>query len=89
MIDNKKMAQWMLAQFKDGLLYQEDVADALEKNHGFDYVTENERNGNLAISKPLLREFRKITEGKVVWDRYDKSWRMLDEGEKYEGRADY
>ena len=83
------MAQWMLEQFKDGLLCQEAVADALEKNHGSDYVTENERNGNLSINKSLLREFRKITEGKVVWDRYDKNWRILNEGEKYEGRADY
>ncbi|WP_462166409.1 DUF6953 family protein [Pseudoalteromonas sp. GB43] len=89
MIDNKKMAQWMLSQFKKGWLYQEDVAYELEKNHGMDYVYENERNGNLAISKPLLREFRKLTEGTVVWDRYEKAWRQLEEGEKYEGRSEY
>jgi hypothetical protein len=85
MVDNKKMAQWMLDQFKNGYLYQEDIAWALNKESGFDYTYEND-NGNLAISKPLLKEFKKVTEGKVVWERGEKAWRILKDNEKYRSR---
>ena len=52
---------------------------------GDDFVSENE-NGNLTISKVVLKEFRKLTEGEVVWMRSEKAWRRLYEDENYEGR---
>ncbi|WP_438830430.1 DUF6953 family protein, partial [Acinetobacter baumannii] len=34
----------------------------------------------------VLKEFRKLTEGEVVWMRSEKAWRRLYEDENYEGR---
>lgn len=82
----KEVAEWMFSQFdKSNYLYQDDTAFNIEKNFGNDFVYDNE-NGNRAIAKSVLKEFRKITEGKVVWERSEKAWRKLKPTEKYEGR---
>ncbi|HFF4591027.1 TPA: DUF6953 family protein, partial [Acinetobacter baumannii] len=57
----------------------------IQEIFGDDFVSENE-NGNLTISKVVLKEFRKLTEGEVVWMRSEKAWRRLYEDENYEGR---
>jgi hypothetical protein len=57
----------------------------IQKRFGSAFVYMKE-NGNLAIGKDVLREFRKITEGKVVWERGEKAWRKLRPSESYEGR---
>lgn len=84
-MSNEKIAEWMFNQFKDGWLYQEDVAWELEKKFGDDAIYENE-NGNYAINKSVLKAFKKITEAKVVWERGDKAWRILSDDEEYTGR---
>lgn len=82
----KDVAEWMATQFdKSCYLYQEDVVYKIQKNFGKDFVYDNE-NGNLAIGKNVLREFRKFTEGEVVWERSEKAWRKLKPTEKYKGR---
>jgi hypothetical protein len=52
------------------------VVDILSK-FGKNYVYYNE-NGNLAISKSVLKEFTKLKKnmptGKIEWDRSDRSW---------------
>ena len=58
----------------------------IQEKFGESFVYENE-NGNLAISRQVLADFRHLTEGKVVWEREEKRWRLLDAGESYEGRA--
>jgi hypothetical protein len=64
-------------------LYQQDVAAAIQHHFGEPFVYFN-ANGNLAISKGVLQEFRKLTPD-CVWDRHDKCWRKRaewDQGEK-------
>ncbi|MDC4166926.1 hypothetical protein KWY65_16595, partial [Acinetobacter baumannii] len=66
-------------------LYPEWAVWEIQEIFGDDFVSENE-NGNLTISKVVLKEFRKLTEGEVVWMRSEKAWRRLYEDENYEGR---
>ncbi len=82
----KDIAQWMFDHFEiKNYLYQETVVYEIKKSFGPDFVYTNE-NGNLAIGKDVLREFRKISEGKVVWERGDRAWRRLRSNENYTGR---
>ena len=87
MVTVKSIAEWMLKQLdeKNKYLYQEDVAHKIKQEFGDEFVYLNE-NGNLAIDKKILKEFRKLTEGKVVWDRGEIAWRRLRSTELYKGR---
>jgi hypothetical protein len=78
----KDVAEWMVVQLDDSTYaYQEMVVYQTKKQFGDDFVYFNE-NGNLAIGKDVLREFRKATEGKVVWERTERrAWRKLHAGE--------
>lgn len=74
------VAEWMVKRLnEDELLYQEVVVYEIQDQFGEDFVYENE-NGNLAISRKVLSEFRKRTEKDVVWERGERLWRR---------RADY
>ena len=80
------VANWMFAHFETSkYLYQETVVYKIKNEFGSDFVYLNQ-NGNLAIGKDVLKEFRKISEGQVIWERGDKAWRKLREKENYKGR---
>ncbi|MDD5171284.1 MAG: hypothetical protein PHN75_20880 [Syntrophales bacterium] len=83
------VAKWMIEQFENNCLYQEDAAWEIGKKFGEPHIYEND-NGNDAISKAVLKEFRKLTEGFVVWERGENAWRILSEKEKvnYTGRQE-
>ena len=49
----------------------------IEQTCGEEHVYTN-KNGNFAISKDVLKEFRKLTEGKVKWERGERAWRRAD-----------
>ena len=87
MPDYKNVAEWMLSQFKGRMLYQEEVVWKIKKEFGEDYYYQNE-NGNYAIHKKVLAEFRKLTDGKVVWSRGEKAWTMAREGETFKSRLE-
>ena len=55
-------------------MYQETIVYKIRSQFGKDFVYTN-RNGNWAISPAVLKEFRKLTEGQVVWSRGDRCWR--------------
>ncbi|MCK1317194.1 hypothetical protein [Bradyrhizobium sp. 23] len=72
---NKEVAAWMIEYMgASHWLYQEVVARKIKEVWGADFVYTNE-NGNLAISKGVLRGFRKLTEETLVWERSEKAWR--------------
>ncbi|KJV05739.1 DUF6953 family protein [Methylocucumis oryzae] len=86
MITAREVAEWMFSHFETSkYLYQESIVYKIKKEFGTDFVYTNE-NGNLAIGKDVLKEFRKLSEGKVVWERGDRAWRKLRENETYKGR---
>ncbi len=58
-------------------LDQWDAVQEIEKRFGEEHLYENE-NGNPAISRRALKEFRKLTPD-VVWERWDREWRLRAE----------
>ncbi len=86
MVTAKNVAEWMFAQFETATyLFQESVVYRIRNEFGAGFVYNN-KSGNLAIGKDVLREFRKISEGKVVWERGDRAWRILRQSENYQRR---
>lgn len=71
----REVGEWMAAKvLDDDYLYQEQVVYEIAEKFGDEHVYQNQ-NGNLAISKSVLKEFGKITEGSVVWERGGRFWR--------------
>lgn len=80
------VANWMFEKFQSTKhLYQEVIVNEIRKTFGTDFVYIN-ANGNYAISKAVLKHFRKLSEGVAVWERSERAWRHLRENEKYKGR---
>lgn len=70
-----QVAEWMVEELnRVKFLYQEDAVWKIFRMFGKEYTYEND-NGNLAIDKKVLKEFRKLTEDYVVWERGEKMWR--------------
>jgi hypothetical protein len=55
-------------------LYQETVVYEIKAQFGSKFTYGNE-NGNLAIDRKVLREFRKLAPDTIVWERGDRCWR--------------
>jgi hypothetical protein len=73
----KDVAQWMLDFMGEShWLYQEVIVYRIRDHWGTDYVYQN-ANGNLAIAKPVLKEFRKLTDGRLIWERGERAWRPI------------
>lgn len=72
-----QVAQWMLNKLKTNTyLYQEEIVYDIARKFGEPHYYTND-NGNYAISKQVLKEFRKLTPN-VVWDRSEKCWRKRE-----------
>lgn len=70
-----EVAQWIAAEIeKHGVVYQEDAAWRIAESFGKQFVVAND-NGSQSIDGCVLREFRRMTESTVVWDRGEKLWR--------------
>lgn len=78
----RRAAQYMLEVLdRDGVLYQQQVVYELGERFG-ETCTHQNANGNLAISSKVLAEFRKLTEGKVVWEKSGFCWRWCEPGDE-------
>lgn len=72
------VADWLLAEVQRvGFLEQDTAAFEIERRFGSEHVYTNE-NGNMAISRPVLSAFRKISNSEVVWERRERLWRKRD-----------
>lgn len=70
----KDVAEYMEARLRqDGILGQEEVVSDIEDHFGSEFVYENP-NGNPAIDKDVLAEFKKLTPN-AVWSRGERVWR--------------
>ena len=70
------VAQWMLDRLHgDTCLYQDVVVYDIQQRFGEEFAYIND-HGNLAIDKGVLNEFRKLTEGSVVWEKGERCWRL-------------
>ncbi len=84
----KEAAEWMVDQLNTHrLLYQETAVYDL---HNLDpTLTYHNENGNLAISKKVLSQFNKLTNGgDVVWSRSERYWRFREPSDA-PGRMQY
>ena len=74
----QEVAEWMFEELKrEEYLYQQSVVYDIEQKFGSEFVYYNER-GNPAISRDVLKEFRKLTEETVVWERGQRVWRFRE-----------
>jgi hypothetical protein len=74
-MNNKIIAEFMINEILEkGYVYQEYLVHDIQEKFGDDFVYINE-NGNLAISKKVLNEFKKLKEqNNIEWDRSKRSW---------------
>tara|TARA_R110001592_G_scaffold25555_3_gene96942 strand:+ start:3354 stop:3620 length:267 start_codon:yes stop_codon:yes gene_type:complete len=73
-MSTKEVAEFMKAELdRRTRLYQEMVVYDIIKQFGKEFTYTNQ-NGNPAIDKKVLAEFKKITPD-VVWERGDRCWR--------------
>jgi len=89
MVTANDVARWMLSELeKDQILYQETAVSDIQEKFGDSFVYDNP-NGNLAISKEVLAEFRELTNDRVVWVRGERYWRFREKhddiGRKQDG----
>jgi hypothetical protein len=84
----QQAADWMREQIEEhGVLYQDDAAAEITARFGDECTYENE-NGNLAISRDVLKKFRAVTEKTVVWESADRMWRRREEYDSSGRRAE-
>jgi hypothetical protein len=85
-LTDMKVAEWMLAQLESKTrLDQGTAVHQIGQKFGKDFVYQN-ASGNLAISKSVLKNFNKLSEGLVIWEKGEKAWRKLRDDEVYNGR---
>jgi hypothetical protein len=79
----KDVAARLQEEFEQrGVLPQERAVRIIKDEFGAEFVYKNE-NGNPAIDRKVLREFRKLTDGSAAWDRSEKAWRP----KRFQGRV--
>lgn len=72
----EEIAQWMIDQFKERrTITQESMVRLIIRTFGREWSYKN-KNGNLAIHKDVLAEFRKLNDGSIVWDRAYRHWQV-------------
>lgn len=72
------VALWMADEVaREGCLYQDHAASEIEDRFGEEHVNDKD-NGNLAISKAVLKAFRALTEEEVVWELSARYWRSRE-----------
>ena len=75
----REVAEFMLASQGDKKwLYQDAVVMKIRADCGVEHTYTND-NGNWAISKKVLAEFRKLTAATHIWERGDRAWRLRNE----------
>ncbi len=81
------VATFMLKRLneEDGVLYQEDIVSDIRERYGDEFVYDNE-NGNPGIDRKVLSEFRKLTQGKVVWSRGEQYWKFREDSDDPKSR---
>lgn len=68
------VVDWMIEKSSSDCLYQDDAASEIEKIFGKEFLYDN-KNGNPAISKEVLKQFRKQSGDDIVWSRSERHWR--------------
>lgn len=71
-----EIAQWMIEQFEERrTISQHTMAMGIRKNFGAEWLYKNQ-NGNPAIDKKVLAEFRKLKDESIEWDQSSQQWQV-------------
>ena len=69
------VAEWMIQRLEEEkVLYQDEAVSEIVSRFGAQFTYIN-RNGNMAINREVLAEFRTLTGDQVVWQRDQRMWR--------------
>lgn len=80
------VARYMLKLLEEeGRLEQYVAARGIEEQFGEIYLTDNSAR---AIAPAVLRQFRKLTGNRVIWDRSSLTWRWRQGADRPHRRAD-
>ena len=78
MADADEIANWLIEQIRARTrISQEEAAEEIRGRFGPEWVHENER-GHAAISKDVLKSFRRAHRGAVHWDRDRRFWSLTE-----------
>jgi hypothetical protein len=84
----KDVAKWMVGELtKHEMLDQQSTVYYIGEKFGQQFVYAN-ANGNPAIDKKVLKEFRELTDDTVVWERGQRCWRKRQRHDE-PGRQQY
>jgi len=77
MENDRTVAKFMLQYLTENkYMYHEDIAWEIKQKFGESFCYQN-KNGNMSISKNVLKEFRDLTPN-VVWERDNRCWRFKE-----------
>lgn len=77
-----EIAQWMIDQFEERrTISQYIMARRIRETFGEEWLYRNQ-NGNPAIDKKVLAEFRKLKDESIEWDRGSQEWQKKRPKEK-------
>jgi hypothetical protein len=72
----REVAQWMFGEIeRDGAMHQAYAADEIQRRFGPGFVKETE-HGHLSVDPQVLREFRKLHQGRVAYRGLMRVWYM-------------
>jgi hypothetical protein len=76
MAEANEVAEWMASEVEVwGFLYQDSAVAQIADKFGDEFIERNE-DGTASISETVLTAFGALTDGAVIWDRWDKAWRQ-------------
>lgn len=75
------IGKWLHETIRDNAprrSYQSVMVRRIREDFGEEFSYRN-HNGNWAIDKTVLKEFNKLRDEHIVWDKSDQSWRVVDD----------
>jgi hypothetical protein len=89
LVTANEVAQFMVKEVETGqYVYQEVMVYEIARQFGDEFTYYN-ANGNRAIGKDVLKEFRKLTKDSVVWMRGERAWRKRESHDAGGRQQDY
>lgn len=80
-VDASVVAKWLLTQIEDVAprhAYQSQLVAKIRNEFGAEWSYQN-ANGNLAISKEVLKEFGKLKYPNLQWHRGSQTWQVVSD----------
>ncbi|GAC1561999.1 MAG: hypothetical protein NVS2B7_36180 [Herpetosiphon sp.] len=80
MTSAQDVAQWMVDRVEQFYMHHELIAKEIQERFGQSFVAQSE-TGTLAITKPVLKVFNRLTKDRVIWVRGGQYWRLREPGD--------